>query len=170
VNCSLYVRLILFGAALFTAIPTEARTQALPSVEAKALDGTHFSLRALRGKVVVINYWATWCAPCRAELSAFDAYYLKHRNEGLAILAISMDNPAKLKAVKAIASKHQFSVAMSRDAKVSGVPEPSVLPVTLAFDRGGLLRFDSRSAHTGAMDLTALDRNIGPLLAERTSQ
>jgi len=70
--------------------------EASPDVEAKLLDGsTKFRISANHGKVTIINVWATWCAPCREEMPAIDAYYQKYRNRGLEVLAISMDDASE---------------------------------------------------------------------------
>lgn len=131
---------------------------------ATTLDGSHFDTSALRGNVVIVNFWATWCAPCRAEMPAFDAWYRLHRPVGVAVLAISMDDDSKVKAVRTVAARFAFRVAMVSTTRVSGPARPSRLPATLIFDRTGALRFDSRSGPMGILDEAALDRIAGPLL------
>jgi cytochrome c biogenesis protein CcmG, thiol:disulfide interchange protein DsbE len=137
-----------------------------PRIEGRTLDQSSFSLADMRGNVVVINFWATWCAPCRAEMPALDSYYLAHRSAGLRMIAISMDDPGKGQAVATVAATFHFPVAMARDTRLPTNLRPTQLPATLVFDRGGVLRFDSRRTGNGLMDAPALNRIVGPLLIE----
>lgn len=57
--------------------------EAAPALVLTTLDGSTFNLAALRGKVVMVNYWATWCAPCRKEMPKLDAFYKKYQPQGL---------------------------------------------------------------------------------------
>ena len=61
---------------------------AAPFQSARTLGGAAFDPA---GHVTIVNFWATWCAPCRAEMPIFDAYYRRHEREGLTMLAISLD-------------------------------------------------------------------------------
>ena len=135
-----------------------------PVVEADTLDGRRFRLADFHGQVVLLNFWATWCAPCRAEMPAIDAYYQANRGRGLAVLAISMDTPNKAKAVRQIAGGFHFPVAMAEGAKLPSSMRPTQLPVTLVFDRTGALRFDSRKSNPGALTAQTLAGIVGPLL------
>jgi peroxiredoxin len=63
--------------------------------ELKDLDGDTHELYALRGRPVVVNFWATWCTPCRVEMPELQAVYEQHIDEGLAILAVNFDEPAE---------------------------------------------------------------------------
>jgi len=65
--------------------------QPAPAMQAKLLDGTTFNLADDNGKVVIVNMWATWCAPCREEMPALDAYYRKHHDQGLVLIAPAVD-------------------------------------------------------------------------------
>lgn len=138
-----------------------------PTILAPTIDGTQFDLAAEHGHVVIINFWATWCAPCRAEMPALDQFLRSHKSEGLELAAISMDDRSRLSAVRAIAAQYTFRVAIGARAKIASDFRPSALPVTLVFDRDGALRYDSRR-HAGLMDIPTLDRIVGPLLVERT--
>ena len=65
----------------------------VPAYSAPDLDGNAVSLASLRGKVVVLNVWATWCAPCRAEMPALERLYQELGDEGLEVVAVSVDAP-----------------------------------------------------------------------------
>ena len=113
-----------------------------------------------------MNFWATWCVPCRTELPEFDAYYLSHRDAGLTMNAISMDDPSKTDAVRSLAASLHFPITMARNVRIPGRFRPTQLPLTLVFDRSGVLRFDSRKT-PGRLDEKALARIVDPLLQSR---
>ena len=133
---------------------------------AKTLDGGAFSLTAAHGDVVIVNFWATWCGPCRIELPAFDAYYQAHHANGLRMIAISEDGGGKTGEIKRVTAAYHFPIALDRDVKYPASMQPTQLPMTLVFDRAGALRFDSRRTKGGAIDGPALSRIVDPLLAE----
>ena len=132
--------------------------------EAKLLDGSRVSAADIAGQPLIINFWATWCAPCRAEMPAFEAWLAAHPNSGVRMIAISMDDGAKRKLVQRAAAGFQFPVALARDVKLPRGWQPSGLPVTLVFDRTGSLAFDSRNTPSGLVDQGTLDRVMKPLL------
>ena len=142
-----------------------AGTASVPSIAGKSLTGVPFDLSAERGRVLVLNFWATWCLPCRAEMPSMDDYFVAHHSQGLDLIAISMDDPSKSAMVRSVAANFHFSAALARDVRIPSAYRPSQLPVTLVFGRDGRLRFDSRRS-PGLMTPPQLDRIVGPLLAE----
>jgi len=158
---------LIWAAFLFGSFTTAvtAGAKGVPLISGRSLSGETFDLSAERGKVVVINFWATWCLPCRAEMPSMESYYQGHHAQGLEMIAISMDDPSKVAAVRSVAADYHFAVAIARDARIPGAYRPSQLPVTLVFGRDGRLRFDSRRS-PGLMTQAQLDRVVGPLLAE----
>ena len=135
-----------------------------PPMELKFLDGTRFSLAEQTGKVVVINFWATWCAPCRAEMPALEAYYQKHRAEGLQMIAISMDDPKDEAKVREVIRSFAFAGAMAKDANIKAYGRIWRIPLTFVIDRRGILRKDGWYGDPG-IDLPMLDKTVTPLLA-----
>ena len=67
--------------------------QPAPPLAATELNGQGFDLGALRGHVVIVNFWATWCVPCRAEMPALDAFYQSDHAQGLDMIGMSADRP-----------------------------------------------------------------------------
>ncbi len=131
-------------------------------------DGPQWALPDAAGQVVIVNFWATWCAPCRQEMPALDAFFTAHRKDGLAMVAISMDDPSRAKQVREAALGFHFAVQMSGKLHIPSRYRPRQLPVTLVFDRNGVLRFDSRKTPNPALiDAAMLDRVVTPLLQTR---
>ena len=137
-----------------------------PPIEAKLLDGTQFSLAGTSGNVVIVNFWATWCVPCRAEMPALDAYYQKHRAEGLQLLAISMDDPRDEAKVREVMRAFTFSAALARDASFKSYGRIWRIPLTFIIDRRGILRKDGWYGAAG-IDLPLLESTVTPLLEAR---
>jgi len=107
-----------------------------PDFTLKTLDGKKISLSDLKGKVVLVNFWATWCPPCREEMPLFERVYRKYKDKGFEILAISTDSsvdPIK-KFVKEF--KVSFPVLLD-DGKVSNLYSIQGLPTSFLIDREG---------------------------------
>jgi cytochrome c biogenesis protein CcmG, thiol:disulfide interchange protein DsbE len=137
-----------------------------PEVRARLLDSNAtFSLAAQRGKVVILNFWATWCTPCLAEMPALETYYARHRDDGLVILAISMDNARQLAAVRATAGQYSFQFALHSQAEFKELGRIWRMPSTFVVDRSGILR---RHGSIGEAEVTleSLESLVTPLLAQ----
>jgi len=134
-----------------------------PAIEARLLDGSAFSLASQGGKVVMVNLWATWCAPCRAEMAAFDAYYRKHRDEGLVFVAVSVDDPKDEAAVRDAMRGFAFPAALLRDANIKGYGRVWRVPLTFVIDRKGVLQKADWYGNPG-FDVPLLEATVTPLL------
>ncbi|MES2295476.1 MAG: TlpA disulfide reductase family protein [Pseudomonadota bacterium] len=134
-----------------------------PALEAKLITSEAFKLRDQLGKVVIINFWASWCAPCRQEMPALETYYRQHENEGLRVLAISMDDAQDHAAVREVMRAFSFPAAFERDADYAGYGRIWRMPMTFIIDRQGILRRDG-SVGEPTVDLPTLERLVTPLL------
>ena len=139
-----------------------------PALHGMLFDGTHFSLSDYDGKVVVLNFWATWCAPCREEMPALDAYCLRHREEGLEVVAISMDNPKDEAKARAMMQAYSFPAAFGRELSLKAYGRIWRLPLTFVIDRQGVLRKDGWTGDP-LLDAVTLEKVVTPLLRERTT-
>ncbi len=137
-----------------------------PALEAKLLDGTPFSLAAATGKVIIINFWATYCEPCRVEMPALDAYYRKHSAEGLMLVGISIDDPSDEAKVRNVMSVFSFPGALAQDARFEKYGRIWHIPLTFVIDRHGNTRQDGWYVENG-IDLPLLEKTVTPLLQEK---
>ena len=137
-----------------------------PELTAKLLDSpAQFRLSGQRGKVVIVNFWATWCTPCLAEMPALQAYYAKHKAEGVEILAISMDDRKDLAAVRSVAASFAFPIAWKGDADFKGLGRIWRMPSTFVIDKQGLLRRNGSSGEA-EVNLPLLESVVTPLLGQ----
>ena len=133
-----------------------------PDFTLAALDGSAVTLSELKGSVVLINIWATWCPPCRAEMPVIQATYERYRDQGFTVLAVDLqEDPAT---VDAYMRRYglTFPALLDRDGKVSVAYRSSALPSSYFVDRNGVIR----SVYRGPMPRSVLGGTVEQLLAE----
>ena len=154
-----------FGAILGLLMGISAvAAEPAPSLSVPTLAGPVFDLSARRGHVVVVNFWATWCVPCRAEMPAFDAFYKAHHAEGLEMIGLSVDTPAALPKVKQAAGTVSYAIAVTRDVQANGFPAPNALPVTYVIDAKGAVAAVLMPEDGEGTSEKKLASVVGPLL------
>ena len=114
--------------------------QPAPALTVAELDGTPFKLADHRGKVVIVNMWATWCGPCRLEMPALDTFYQQHKGHGIEMIGLSADRPADRKAVVKAMAAFSYPAAMLDDAHPNGFGSPAALPTTYVIGPDGIVR------------------------------
>jgi len=111
--------------------------------------GGEVSLADLKGQVVMINFWASWCGPCRKEFPALDQIYAKYKPMGFTLVAINVESE-KADAEKFLATTPaSFPILFDPDNKVSGSYGVSAMPTTVLVDRQGRVRWLHRAYKPG---------------------
>lgn len=143
-HIKLYFLPIFFLAVLFFADPALAKRaavgRALPPFQATTLHGKAIDLDALKGRVVLIDFWATWCEPCREEFPELDALYQEFQGQALEIIGISVD--LKRENIDEFLSKHpvSFPVVHDKGKKISSKFKPRAMPTAFIVDQAGIVR------------------------------
>jgi thiol-disulfide isomerase/thioredoxin len=148
--------------ALLLVVATAA--SAAPFGPVRTLDDHSFDPT---GHVTIVNYWATWCAPCRAEMPVLDAYYRQHRAQGLKMVAISLDDGASKDKLREVTHAFAFPVARVEDVKMPRKDIPKALPVTRIYDQNGKLVYATKGDGHSTIDAATLERVVSPLLTSR---
>jgi len=120
-----------------------------------ALDGKSWTLKDQRGKVVVLNFWATWCPPCRKEMPDLEALYQQFADQGLVILAISDEDAGKVKPFIA-ERKITYPILLDPGRKVNELFQIEGIPKTFVYDRNGKLVAQSIDMRTRGQFLEML--------------
>jgi len=138
--------------------------QTAPAITLATLDGKSIDTRDLRGKVVIVTFWATWCEPCRQELPLLSRYAVEHRSQGLVVLGFSLDTPEDLPAVRAASRGLRFPVGLLGDPHVPGYGRIWHLPVSFVIDRHGRLVDNGWKDHDPVWSRARLEQVVTPLL------
>ena len=109
-----------------------------PSFKLRNIKGNYESLESYRGEVVVLNFWATWCAPCRIEMPSFEKLYRRYRSEGVTVLAITLDKNSENK-IKSFVDEYglSFPILLDEKGEVERLYPSMTIPFTYIIDRQG---------------------------------
>lgn len=162
------VNRLLLLIIMLCVLAAPARTQMLqsgsmaPDFTRTDLDGHSFTLSSLRGNVVLLNFWATWCAPCQAEMPRFDAWQQNETTQGLRVVGISIDDEsAPVLSLRRKLGIH-YPLLMGDTALAELYGGVLGVPITLLIDRTGKIR----ARWSGEADLSQMESAIHSLLAE----
>jgi peroxiredoxin len=153
-----------------------ARSQRPPSPQAgfsapdftlETPDSGTVNLADLRGQVVLINFWATWCPPCRAEMPAIQQVYERYREQGFTVLAVNMQEGDTQVAAFVNEMGLTFPILMDRDGSVSNRYQVKALPSTFVVDRQGVIQNVTLG---GPMAAAFIESQVTGLLAAGESE
>ncbi len=162
--CLVLAALVLAGVppVACAAVPTVGKPA--PQLIVPELDGHEFDLAKLRGKVVLVNFWATWCSPCRSEMPTLDAFYRRYHSRGLDLLGLSIDEAPAAARVRQVMRHFSYPGALASAARVNGFGEPIAVPVTYVIDGRGVIRGQLQAEGPSGVSRQALDQAVLPLL------
>ena len=135
---------------------------AAPDFTLRTMNGPNLRLAEQRGRVVMVNFWATWCGPCRQEMPQLDRLYQKYRSSGFVLLGVNVDEDARKAADVATKLGVTFPVLLDTDKAVSKLYDLSTMPSTVIIDRDGKVRYLHRGYLAGYED--NYDKQIRELL------
>ena len=138
-----------------------------PPVTLATVDGARISSAELLGSVVILTFWATWCAPCRDELPLLSRYATEHAAAGLRVLGFSLDTPDDLAEVRRIAQSLHFPVGLLANSSAPGYGRIWRLPVNFTIDRAGVLIEDGWKLKQPSWTAERLEQVVTPLLERR---
>lgn len=135
-------RIAALAAALALALPALAGSEGGPAPQftLAARGGHDISLAQYRGQVVMLNFWASWCGPCRQEMPLLEGIYKKYNKLGFTLLGVNVEPDAQAADDWLKATPVSFPILYDKDSKVSKLYDVGGMPSTVFIDRSGKLR------------------------------
>jgi thiol-disulfide isomerase/thioredoxin len=155
---------ISIGTRPASAACTKGQEDCLPDLTYVDTNGTAYTAEALKGKVVVVNFWATWCHPCQSEIPAFSKTYDRYKSQGVVFLGVLKDN-ADPQTLLNFTNEFEMSYPVVRSTQEidAAFGYPNALPTTIIFDRSGKRQFQ----RAGALREETLTNQLDSLVAQR---
>lgn len=142
-------------------VPVEVNFAA-PELHLSDVNGNATTLANHRGQVVLVNHWATWCPPCRAEMPELEAYYQAHKNDGFILIGISAGDSAQDVGNFVAQNELHFPMWIDLTGKAMQAFNIAGLPSSFVIDATGTVRL----AWSGVISLEMLEAHVTPLLKE----
>ena len=143
---------IAFAIVAGTASSAIAPATAAPDFTLHAMGGPNLRLKEQRGRVVMVNFWATWCGPCRQEMPQLNRLYEKYKSSGFVLLGVNVDDDVAKAAELAAKLGVTFPVLLDTEKTVSKLYDVSTMPSTMIIDREGKVRYVHRGYLAGYED------------------
>jgi peroxiredoxin len=129
---------LMISASAFADIPGGQKKA--PDFTLKSSTGSNVKLSEFRGRVVLVNFWATWCTPCKEELPFFNTLYRRYQNLGLEVLGVNIDKVSSHGAKMSAALGLSFPVLFDPTGKTSNLYQIRTMPTTYVVAKDGTVR------------------------------
>jgi thiol-disulfide isomerase/thioredoxin len=149
------LRSILLGAlavlpAFASNVDTLRAGAPAPAFQLSSSAGKQVSLDSLKGKIVLVNFWASWCGPCRKEMPVLEQLNRQYHNKGVALLGVNVEPDSAAATDWLKATPVSFPILFDVDSKVSKLYQVEGMPNTVILDRKGNVRYIHRGYQPGA--------------------
>jgi cytochrome c biogenesis protein CcmG/thiol:disulfide interchange protein DsbE len=166
-TAKVWLAAILVAASLMTGVafsrkPSPVVDAPAPDFQVTTFDGQKLSLADFKGQVVVLNFWATWCGPCKRELPLLEDYHRRQHSAGLVILAVATENSLTPFQLRPLAKLLTLQMVKRFKGDYGDI---KYLPTNFVIDRKGILRY----AESGGFTREGLEEVLGPLIAETSA-
>ncbi len=145
--------------------PAEPQFNGKPAPEftLRSIDGAEVKLADYKGKVLIVDFWATWCGPCKVEIPTFIALQTQYASKGFSMIGISVDEQSETAKTFAADNKMNYPILMADTTVKSNYGNISVIPTTFIIDKKGIIR----ETHVGVpSDMMVFQRKVEELLKE----
>lgn len=143
---------------IFAGLPKEG--QRAPNATLVDLQGSQLKISDLKGRPLIINFWATWCPPCRAEIPELDAVYREHRDKGLEVLGINYGEESETVQGFLKGMEVSYRIVMDPYDEAADRYRIAALPTSFFVDSEGIIR----AVHLGGMDRQAIEGKLAKIL------
>ena len=144
-----WMRGALLAGALATTSLVGASASMAPTFALPSRSGDTVSLAQLKGKVVMLNFWASWCGPCRQEMPLLDQMHKRYSALGFTLVGVNVDADSKDAEAWLSKTPVSFPVLFDRESKVSKLYDVSAMPSTVFIDRQGNVRYQHKGYKAG---------------------
>lgn len=130
------------GSVSSSGIPAPQAGFQAPDFELTSLEGKTYRLSDLRGRPLLVNFWASWCAPCRSEMPAMERVYQQYREQGFLILAVNSTHQDQASKAGAFTAELglSFPILLDQDGSISGLYRVRALPSSFFIDERGTIK------------------------------
>ena len=135
---------LAFCVSLFLLTGVQAEAEMAPNFTLKSRSGKNIKLSEYRGQVVLVNFWASWCGPCRQEMPILEKLYKKYSSLGFVVLGVNVDDkPAQAESLLKLIDV-SFPVLFDTDKKISEKYKVTAMPSSFFVDRDGMIRSEHK--------------------------